>query len=100
MCGQMDGELTMAAFDWYLEQAGEGISSIIKLLVNKISIRNKRQIMTRYFKWLTESNRPKHIIVGFLIGLAFGITEGLHIRSGSQTDEIRSACPLLSQCWR
>lgn len=31
--------------------------------------------MTRYFKWLTESNRPKHILVGFLIGLAFGITD-------------------------
>lgn len=30
--------------------------------------------MIRYFKWLTESNRPKHIIVGFFIGLIFGIT--------------------------
>lgn len=28
--------------------------------------------MKRYFKWLLESNRPKHLIVGFLIGLAFG----------------------------
>lgn len=29
--------------------------------------------MKKYFKWLLESNRPKHILVGFLIGLAFGL---------------------------
>lgn len=29
--------------------------------------------MKRYFKWLHESDRHKHLIVGFLIGLAFGM---------------------------
>ena len=29
--------------------------------------------MKRYFKWLLESYRPKHLIVGILIGLAFGL---------------------------
>lgn len=29
--------------------------------------------MKKYFKWLTESSRPKHILVGFLIGLTLGI---------------------------
>lgn len=29
--------------------------------------------MTRYFKWLTESNRLKHLYVGFLLGLVFGL---------------------------
>lgn len=29
--------------------------------------------MKKYFKWLTESNRPKHILVGFFIGLTLGI---------------------------
>ena len=29
--------------------------------------------MKRYFKWLTESNRPKHIVVGFFIGLTLGV---------------------------
>lgn len=30
--------------------------------------------MKKYFKWLLESNRPKHILVGFLIGVTLGIT--------------------------
>ena len=29
--------------------------------------------MKMYFKWLTESNRPKHILVGFFIGLTLGV---------------------------
>ncbi|GAY31079.1 hypothetical protein [Prevotella sp. MGM2] len=29
--------------------------------------------MKKYFKWLTESNRPKHILVGFFIGLTLGV---------------------------
>lgn len=29
--------------------------------------------MKKYLNWMRESNRPKHIIVGFLIGLAFGL---------------------------
>ena len=29
--------------------------------------------MKKYFNWLRESNRPKHIVVGFLIGLFFGL---------------------------
>lgn len=29
--------------------------------------------MKKYFKWLLESNRLKHILVGFLIGLTLGI---------------------------
>lgn len=29
--------------------------------------------MKKYFKWLTESNRPKHIGVGFFIGLTLGV---------------------------
>jgi fluoride ion exporter CrcB/FEX len=29
--------------------------------------------MKKYFKWLTESNRPKHIVVGFFIGLTLGV---------------------------
>ncbi len=30
--------------------------------------------MKKYFKWLLESNRPKHMLVGFLIGLFLGIS--------------------------
>lgn len=30
--------------------------------------------MKKYFKWLLESNRPKHILVGFLIGMIFGVS--------------------------
>lgn len=30
--------------------------------------------MKKYFKWLLESNRPKHILVGFLIGMTLGIS--------------------------
>lgn len=29
--------------------------------------------MKKYFKWLTESNRPKHILVGFFISLTLGV---------------------------
>lgn len=29
--------------------------------------------MKKYFKWLLESNRPKHILVGFVIGATLGI---------------------------
>lgn len=29
--------------------------------------------MKRYFKWLLESNRPKHILVGFIVGFTLGI---------------------------
>jgi hypothetical protein len=28
--------------------------------------------MKKYLKWLTESNRPQHIVVGFLLGLTLG----------------------------
>lgn len=30
--------------------------------------------MKKYFKWLLESNRPKHILVGFVIGITLGLT--------------------------
>lgn len=30
--------------------------------------------MKKYFKWLLESNRPKHMLVGFLIGLFLGLS--------------------------
>jgi len=30
--------------------------------------------MKKYFKWLLESNRPKHVLVGFLIGITLGIS--------------------------
>lgn len=30
--------------------------------------------MKKYFKWLSESNRPKHILVGFIISVTLGIT--------------------------
>ena len=30
--------------------------------------------MKKYFKWLCESNRPKHILVGYLIGLFLGLS--------------------------
>lgn len=30
--------------------------------------------MKKYFKWLLESNRPKHILVGFIIGVILGIS--------------------------
>ena len=29
--------------------------------------------MKKYFKWLFESNRPKHILVGFIISVTLGI---------------------------
>lgn len=29
--------------------------------------------MKKYFKWLLESNRPKHMAVGFAIGIVLGI---------------------------
>ena len=29
--------------------------------------------MKKYFKWLLESNRPKHILIGFIIGVTLGI---------------------------
>lgn len=30
--------------------------------------------MKKYFKWLLESNHPKHVLVGFLIGITLGIS--------------------------
>lgn len=30
--------------------------------------------MKKYFKWLLESNRPKHMLVGFAIGLTLGLS--------------------------
>lgn len=30
--------------------------------------------MKKYFKWLLESNRPKHLLVGFVIGLFLGLS--------------------------
>ena len=29
--------------------------------------------MKKYFKWLLESNRPKHILVGFIISVTLGV---------------------------
>ncbi len=29
--------------------------------------------MKKYFKWLLESNRPKHMVIGFVISLVLGI---------------------------
>lgn len=31
-------------------------------------------VMKKYFKWLLESNRPKHILVGFAIGATLGVS--------------------------
>lgn len=30
--------------------------------------------MKRYYEWLLESNRPKHILVGFIIGFTLGVS--------------------------
>lgn len=39
----------------------------------KNAIRNKRIVMKKCFKWLLESNRPKHILVGFIISVTLGV---------------------------
>lgn len=43
--------------------------------------------MKKYFKWLLESNRPKHIIVGFLIGLAFGFDGAFVAAASAETKD-------------
>lgn len=43
--------------------------------------------MEKYFKWLRESNRPKHIIVGFLIGLAFGFDGAFVAAASAETKD-------------
>lgn len=39
-----------------------------------LTIHNKLDAMTKYIKWIAESERYKHIVVGLAIGLIFGIT--------------------------
>lgn len=43
--------------------------------------------MEKYFKWLRESNRPKHIIVGLLIGLAFGFDGAFVAAASAETKD-------------
>lgn len=43
--------------------------------------------MEKYFKWLRESNRPKHIMVGFLIGLAFGFNGAFVAAASAETKD-------------
>lgn len=43
--------------------------------------------MGKYFKWLLESNRPKHIIVGVLIGLVFGFDGAFVAAASAETKD-------------
>ena len=49
MCGQMDGELTMVAFDWYLEQAGEEIDVLARENVQKTALLKRMGILAGIF---------------------------------------------------
>lgn len=33
--------------------------------------------MKKYFKWITESNRPKHVIAGLVIAMLFGFVTAI-----------------------
>jgi hypothetical protein len=33
--------------------------------------------MKKYFKWITESNRPKHLVAGLVIAMLFGVVTAI-----------------------
>lgn len=43
--------------------------------------------MKRYFQWLAESNRIKHLIVGFLIGLTLGFNAALAAAASAEAKD-------------